>query len=85
MWKQINLPRLRGILVCIQGALKVAYSLSVTFNATRNTKQKTSKKADLFISTSLSIYASRPGFSVDRKIPEVPEAGGWRLFSDSSE
>jgi hypothetical protein len=56
MWKQINLPRLRGILVCIQGALRVAYSLSATFNATRNTEQKTSKMADLFISTSLSSF-----------------------------
>jgi len=46
-------PRLRRILVRIQGALRGAYSLSVSLNATPNTGQKTSKMGALFLATSL--------------------------------
>ncbi len=41
---------LRGILVRIQGASKVAYFTYSAFGATRNTGQKTSKIVDLFFS-----------------------------------
>ncbi len=51
--KQINPKGLRRILVRLQGAPRGAYCRYVPFGATPKADQKTSKRADLFVSEAL--------------------------------
>ena len=67
--RENNIPGLHRILVCIQGAVKGAYSISSPFTATQNTEQKTSRTGVLFFLTSLTVYP----VLLQSLPPEAPE------------